>query len=628
MIDSCLCSERVHVGSLFSPDVVLGERLSVESIRFSGDSDQFEVVELCGMRIKVWKPSGAVSDTTLHELDPEGTFPAMKKEIFGFTNLKVGKAISKLEADQFCREREISPISCRWVTVEKPEADEQVRSRIVVRDFAKAGQSARKEGISSPTPSTEAFRTLLSVACGAWGDHRSLPATGLDLALDVSQAFANSPLDSKVCIRLPMSVSTLDNEPVFMDVRRGLNSLRIGSLAWIKHFSGIVKEVGVQSGTVEPCLYVGVIDKSPILIVLYLLVAGSETVYKKLVAALSNKVRIREAGRIKSEGFLKFLGRTIRRVKGSPSLFLGVEDDYLSSCFEELGISKGSETLPDLRPMIEASVGEECLSADGHARYRRVLGRLARFVQTRQDLGILILWLASRQAKPTPSFEKALRATLRFIKTQLSVWQKFPSEELTSPIPCGLELYSDASYAPLRSNGRRSISGVVLSLDRRALKCFKCFSRHQSSVTVSSCEAELAALQAGVQDGLGIMKSLEFVLSSIFKSDVNLPMIVRTDSLSGKCFLRLRICRGEVVILRSKLSGYVSCWRGSLILQFVKGDENCPTTQKTGAPSPQMPTQCCIACQGTGLVTEKTNMMDELFKALKKKRKNNINNNS
>ena len=83
MIDVCLCSERVRIGCLTSPDLLSEERFSVESISFSGGAHDSEVVELCGSKVRLWKPTGAVSDTTLEELDPQGTFLAMVKELKG-----------------------------------------------------------------------------------------------------------------------------------------------------------------------------------------------------------------------------------------------------------------------------------------------------------------------------------------------------------------------------------------------------------------------------------------------------------------------------------------------------------------------------------------------------------------
>ena len=51
----------------------------------------------------------------------------------------------------------------------KPEADEGVRARMVVKDIARGAATARAQGISSPTPSVESLRVLLGMACGAWG---------------------------------------------------------------------------------------------------------------------------------------------------------------------------------------------------------------------------------------------------------------------------------------------------------------------------------------------------------------------------------------------------------------------------------------------------------------------------
>ena len=70
------------VDQLTSSSVFDCERLVVDSIRFDPDSHNgFEEVDLCGTKVRVWRPSGAVSDTTLVELDPEGTFKGMIKEV-------------------------------------------------------------------------------------------------------------------------------------------------------------------------------------------------------------------------------------------------------------------------------------------------------------------------------------------------------------------------------------------------------------------------------------------------------------------------------------------------------------------------------------------------------------------
>ena len=122
------------------------------SISFSGGAHDSEEVELCGSKVRLWKPTGAVSDTTLEELDPQGTFLAMIKELKGLTQVKAGRIMKEKEALQFCKKHNIKVISSRWVTNSKPEADEGVRARIVVKDFARGQKTARQEGLSSPHP--------------------------------------------------------------------------------------------------------------------------------------------------------------------------------------------------------------------------------------------------------------------------------------------------------------------------------------------------------------------------------------------------------------------------------------------------------------------------------------------
>ena len=558
MVDVCM-AQPYHVGMLTSPELVQRDRFSVESIQYDGYCDEFVVMDFCGQKIKLWKPSGAVSDVTLRDLPAEGTFLAMQKEIRGLTAVGAGQVL----AENVARESGQRIIGTRWVTNEKEEAQEGVRARIVAKDFA-SGQSARSMGISSPTPSIEALRMVLGVACGAW----SVGNQAMFLAgLDVSQAFMNSPLERPEILRMPLSMSTMKGEPIFLWAEKGINGLRIASQAWIVFFSSIVKSIGVVSGTVEPCLYVGRMvgkDQAPIVIMAYvddLLVATtSESALKTLMTALSAHVKVRETGRVGLKGgHLRFLGRSIFRRPGSSALYMQVDPTYLDEAFAEFDLKKGSTTFPDLRPILEQE-GSQPLSAEGHARFRRVLGRLSWYCQTRQDLLILVSMLGTGQAQPFETHEKCLRAVLRYLMTDMDVALRFPSQELALPDVKGLEVYTDAGFAPMKSTGRRSVSGTCFIFQQCLMKCF---SRHQSAVTLSSCEAELVALQSGVQEGIGLLRTLGFVLGRLYpwvdiipqdaqvtwydeaesddedsmKVSYLFPLVVKTDSLSGKMLL-------------------------------------------------------------------------------------------
>eukprot|EP00435_Cladocopium_sp_Y103_P010639 s5977_g2.t1 len=268
------------------------------------------------------------------------------------------------------------------------------------------------------------------------------------------------------------------------------------------------------------------------------------------MTAVSAHVKVRETGRVGLKGgSLRFFGRNIFRRPGPPALFMQVDPTYLGEAFAEFDLKKGSIAFPDLRPILEQE-GTQPLSAKGHARFRRVLGRLSWYCQTRQDLLILVSMLGTGQAQPFETHEKCLRAVLR----------------------------------------------------------------HQSSVTLSSCEAELVALQSGVQEGIGLLRTLGFVLGRLYpwidiipqdgqvtwydEPEVDdedsmrvsylFPLVVKTDSLSGKMFLeaadlqrKSRHIEIKVYWLRELMD------RKVLLLSHVPGTSNpadcftkCLPTQK------------------------------------------------
>ena len=182
---------------------------------------------------------------------------------------------------------------------------------------------------------------------------------------------------------------------------------------------------------------------------------------------------------------------------------------------EEFGIKvpKGVVGPPDIKPSLEATSEESPISPEAHSRYRRVLGRLAWLAQTRMDLLHYTSLLASGQAEPKPGHEKALRQVLRFVVTDNHVGQHFPTEDRQTHLLMGSQVivYTDASFAPMRILQRRSISGAVLMYQAVTIKCF---SRVQAAVSLSACEAELHAIQSGVQESIGLSRTLAFVQES------------------------------------------------------------------------------------------------------------------
>ena len=360
----------------------------------------------------------------------------------------------------------------------------------------------------------------------------------------------NAPLEKHhVVVRLPTSVSRDNdaNEPVYLEAKKGLNGLRVGSLAWASFFARIA---GLESSVTEPCLYASSVGGAPVVLICYvddvLVATPNEASYKIVFDLLAKHVKIRETGRIPlasaKDGSLRFLGRTISRKAGEAALYLSVDPDYMDECFREFGIEKGSATFPDIRPAIEETIDQEPISAEAHARFRRILGRLSWMCQTRLDLLALVGLLSTGQASPKPGHEKALRMVLRYLITDMKVGQRFPTECELPDYAETLLVYTDAGFVPMRSTNRRSITGVCL-VYRGAL--LKAFSRHQGSVTLSSCEAELSAGQEGIQEGLGLSRTVFQVLKALGLVQVTslcLAWLEASDLQRRSRHVEIRIC--------------------------------------------------------------------------------------
>ena len=56
---------------------------------------------------------------------------------------------------------------------------------------------------------------------------------------------------------------------MYLEAHKGLNGLRVGSLAWVQFFSKLVKQAGLESSLTEPCLYSGLVGGVPVVLICY-----------------------------------------------------------------------------------------------------------------------------------------------------------------------------------------------------------------------------------------------------------------------------------------------------------------------------------------------------------------------
>ena len=276
--------------------------------------------------------------------------------------------------------------------------------------------SARSLGISSPTPSSDAMFLLLGLAgCRDY-------AIG---SADIAHAFMATPVRvGDVIIKLPLSVSSMRGEGMYIWLRKALNGLRKSSQDWVYFLSSIVKKVGtgLASCSLEPCLFTGVLPSGPCGLLCYvddlLLIAPKVEDVCSVFDQIGKSVTLKKTGLVHDSskgGSLRFLGRVISRQKGDSSVLVSLPSDYLDATFAAYGLKEevGNNNPPDIGAYVEKPDGT-LLSPEAYARFRSALGKVAWLTQTRQDLRAYVSILACQQASPSNYTEAGLRALLRF----------------------------------------------------------------------------------------------------------------------------------------------------------------------------------------------------------------------
>ena len=473
-----------------------------------------------GRTVCLQKPKFLRDDTTGKPLDPDLAANGMCKEVKALDSLAVGDLLDKSQAEALAAQHKVKILSTRWVAVDKKDGETKekiVRARIVVRDYATGGPTAQELGISSPTSSNEAFRTFLIYISSKGGDI---------ILADVSTAFLFAEVVSPEVVMLPPNIRYPDNSRVYMELKKALYGLRSASLAWYRMLADMVESLGLKACETEKTVFTGWFafegDQFYIVLLAYVddLMIGclSTRAARHFVTLLAKKVKIKVTGVLSSDGKVEFLGRRIRRDPETGGILVSLPEAYFHSTYQAYGIRKPSATPPDLRKILDDGMESQQtpLTPEASSRYRSAVGKVAWGSQTRIDLTYFISILSRGQSQPLAVHEACLRAFLRYLMTV----EHYEQLLLCDGCEGNIMVFVDSNWASERNNSRRSLSGGVLFIDGAPVKAY---TRQQTSIALSSAEAELTAICEGMKEGLGLFALIQHVFghagTPVIKSD-------------------------------------------------------------------------------------------------------------
>ena len=283
---------------------------------------------------------------------------------------------------------------------------------------------------------------------------------------------------------------------------------------------------------VDPCIYFCRCKQELVIALIWvddiLLAANSVDVLSKSKSLLKDTFKMKDLGPVSS-----FLGMNF--VQTCDTIEVD-QSKYLSKILVKFGMeqSKPRSTPCEMKPSAFSDTEPE----DPKMKYREVIGSLIyAMICTRPDLSWVVTKLSQHLEKPTNADWVMVKHVLRYIKGTLN--KKLTYRKSSE----GLKLmgFSDSDWAGSTTD-RRSTTGYYFSLNSNSPPV-SWKSKKQSTVALSSCEAEYMALSACAQES----QFLKMLLSGFIPTDPRKPVVIKGDNQGA-----IALVKNNIVKARSK----------------------------------------------------------------------------
>ena len=429
----------------------------------------------------------------------------------------------------------------KWVYKVKTGANgeiEKYKARYVAKGFKQI------EGLEyfetfAPTSKPETFRILLAIAAKQNFTLRQL---------DVKSAYLHPKIDEEVYLEQPEGYVQVSStgKPLVCKLKKSIYGLKQAARNWYQELANFLKSENFERSKNDYCLFYKVSTSKTKLYILSwvddLVIAGNDsTEIEELKSAFESKFKMDDRGELKW-----FLGMRIERKVDGITLD---QELYAANILRRFGMDdcKPSKTPAETNLKLQAGV-ENAERCDPHL-YRSLVGSLLFLAkQTRPDIMWIVNVLSRFMNSPTSAHWAAGKRVLRYLQHSKTL-------RLTYPSNTNLKLIgeTDADWSG-DVNDRRSTTGYYFKLGFSG-GAISWQVRKQTTVSLSSCEAEYQGLSCAVQEAVFLRNLLEEIgykqteateigedNQSCIKIATNPVMHKRSKHIDTKChFIRERI---------------------------------------------------------------------------------------
>ena len=465
--------------------------------------------------------SGKYKDNlTGQVLKDELVMAARMKELDYFNRKGVWVKVPKQRARQKTGRQ---PISVRWVDVNKgDELAPNYRSRLVARQIKAMDNSG--QNFFAPAPPIEALRTVLSLAMTKMGSHQpdwspSSPTRTQLSFIDVARAYFNAKIDPEAeptFVDLPPEDA--DHESQCGELLRHMYGTRMAADGWQEEYSTLLIRLGFRQGSSCPNVFHH--DSKKIACSVHgddFTSSGPKPALDWFEESVGKEYEITIGPRLgpgwKDAKEARSLNRVIRWC--DDRIEYEADPRQVERLVAECGLT-GAKAMatPGVKPTFtELENGEE-LEMKLHTAFRSAAARSNYLSADRIDCQFACKEVCRWMSKPAAHSWKALKRLCRFLNGMLRLVYVYRRQAVTC-----VDVYTDTDWAGCPKT-RKSTSGGVVMLGSHTIKHW---SSTQSSVALSSGEAEFNGVVRGAGQGLGYKALLQDL-------GVDVPLRLWTDS--------------------------------------------------------------------------------------------------
>ena len=308
------------------------------------------------------------------------------------------------------------------------------------------------------------------------------------IQMDVTSAYLNSPIDCELYVAQPQGYE--QGEGLVCRLKRSLYGLKQSGRNWNSVISNHLITEGFTQSHVDYCLFTKGEGNSRIVILLWvddiLMVSNNENVMSKTRENLIATFQMKDLGEMNW-----FLGIHFVRQKGC---IMMSQKQLVERLLESQGMNDCKPRKLPLDPgILKADLNGKPLKGSQVTQFRSIIGSLIHLMScTRPDLSFCVTFLSQFMKDPNESNLLVAKDVLRYLKGTAEISLVF-----TKATDVFLNGYSDSDWGSLPD--RKSVTGYCFKLNLDgSFVAWK--TRKQSTVALSTCEAEYVALSCSIQE--------------------------------------------------------------------------------------------------------------------------------